>query len=365
MSKFSAQQLHGIREAAAAAGVRANALLAFIDVESAGIVTVNVEGRRVPLIRWEGHYFDRLVPASLRAAARRQGLASPKAGRIKNPRSQTARYAMLARGRKLSVNAAISSCSWGIGQVMGDHWKWLGFRSAKDFERVVMSGFSGQLEVMVRFIQKSGIVDHLNRLDWSGAARIYNGPAYAKNKYHIKLRDRYRFYNRGIESAAPTSSGMLRAGSRGAAVRNLQQLLTRAGLPATADGDFGPATERAVIKWQTGAGIDVDGVVGPETMKSLAEFAGAQESAGEVPIKDVEEVRTATKTAAPVALVVALKDEIAGLATQLTGIESALAGTIGTYLMSGAGLIGVGLAAYAVYGTIKSRTTELGIEEVA
>lgn len=55
-------------------------------------------------------------------------------------------------------------------------------------------------------------------------------------------------------------------------VTRLQQLLNDAHAatpPLTADGDFGPKTQAAVIAYQTAYGLDVDGVVGPKTWASL------------------------------------------------------------------------------------------------
>jgi hypothetical protein len=53
---------------------------------------------------------------------------------------------------------------------------------------------------------------------------------------------------------------MLRKGDRGPDVRKLQNLLG-----ITADGDFGPATEKAVQSFQRKSGLLVDGRVGPKT----------------------------------------------------------------------------------------------------
>lgn len=69
----------------------------------------------------------------------------------------------------------------------------------------------------------------------------------------------------------PTVSYPLtRRGSRGAAVRSLQQALAAQGFrPGPVDGIFGPATEAAVRAFQAAAGIDVDGIVGPITWAAL------------------------------------------------------------------------------------------------
>jgi peptidoglycan hydrolase-like protein with peptidoglycan-binding domain len=69
---------------------------------------------------------------------------------------------------------------------------------------------------------------------------------------------------------APKPARMLRRGSRGAAVVELQTLLAARGLyQARVDGRFGPVTERAVKAFQRSEGIVVDGIVGPQTWGRL------------------------------------------------------------------------------------------------
>jgi hypothetical protein len=62
---------------------------------------------------------------------------------------------------------------------------------------------------------------------------------------------------------------MLTVGSRGSDVRHLQQVLNRNGAHLTVDGDFGPATKRAVIAYQRSHGLTSDGVVGDKTGQSI------------------------------------------------------------------------------------------------
>lgn len=60
---------------------------------------------------------------------------------------------------------------------------------------------------------------------------------------------------------------LLRKGSRGAAVKRLQE-----GLGIGADGIFGSGTEAAVKAFQTKNGLDADGLAGPETLAMLDSF---------------------------------------------------------------------------------------------
>lgn len=72
----------------------------------------------------------------------------------------------------------------------------------------------------------------------------------------------------GAKGGTRTSSGqvdqLLHVGGRGQAVRDLQR---RLGIPA--DGIFGPQTKRAVKAFQARHGLQADGVVGPRTRAAL------------------------------------------------------------------------------------------------
>ncbi|MBB2973933.1 N-acetylmuramidase domain-containing protein [Mesorhizobium sp. RMAD-H1] len=357
---FTAEQRGAIARAANALGCEPETLMAVTEIESGGKVFADVGGHKLPVIRWEGHYFYDLVHARRRDEAVAAGLASPKAGAVKNPASQARRYALLDRAAKLDWQAAHCSCSWGVGQVMGAHWKKLGYASIVQLVNRCKSGFSGQLELMCRYIDKFGLADELRRHDWAGFARGYNGPAYAKYGYHTKLKAAYQRY-KGAASPASPASGMLRMGSKGAKVRELQQLLVRAGYPVTVDGDFGPATKQAIAEFQEGQKLAIDGVAGPETMAALATWrASPDETPGAMPARLVGEVQTATKGGGIVVLIAALQKQIADTAASLTGIDASAAQTLSGWLMAGAGVLGAGLTAYAIWGVIKSRRTYEG-----
>ena len=60
-------------------------------------------------------------------------------------------------------------------------------------------------------------------------------------------------------------SKLLRKGSRGPEVRELQQKLGRLGYDVAVDGIFGDDTEKAVIQLQTIFGYTVDALVGDGT----------------------------------------------------------------------------------------------------
>lgn len=66
------------------------------------------------------------------------------------------------------------------------------------------------------------------------------------------------------------ASGLLQLGDRGPEVSALQSRLTTLGFYNGAiDGDFGPLTEAAVIRFQQSRGLVADGIVGPSTLTAL------------------------------------------------------------------------------------------------
>ena len=58
--------------------------------------------------------------------------------------------------------------------------------------------------------------------------------------------------------------GVLRKGSRGEGVKMMQEALG-----ISADGAFGPGTERALKAWQAKNGLTADGIAGPKTLEKL------------------------------------------------------------------------------------------------
>jgi Putative peptidoglycan binding domain len=76
------------------------------------------------------------------------------------------------------------------------------------------------------------------------------------------------------------SSGALKPGDTGSAVKTLQQALTRLGFSAgKADGTYGPLTKTAVVAFQQANGLTTDGIVGAQTAAKLNAALAAKSSA--------------------------------------------------------------------------------------
>ncbi len=267
---FSAETIRAIERVAEKHDLDPAKLQAVAWVESAGVAYWNIDGKPMPAIRFEGHYFHRLLKEKDTAKLNRAvaaGLAHPSAGRVHNPRSYSARYALFNRAIQIDRAAAIASTSWGLGQVMGANWRDLGYSAPRALADTAMNSVEGQVELMARFIVHNNLSDKLNRGDWHGFARRYNGPGYRRNRYAQKMEQAF----------SRISSGG--GGGRRAHIRDYQEQLKALGYHLDVDGVDGPSTRAIVKAFQTDHGLVADGMVGPMTQRELESELSARSAA--------------------------------------------------------------------------------------
>lgn len=171
-------------------GVGEDELHAFLDVETRGS-GFDAQGR--PTILFERHKFWKYLPVAKRPAAQKAGLASPIAGGYGKPSEQ---YDKLARAMKIDEKAALYSCSWGLGQIMGFNHAAAGYETVHDMIEAFKEDEEHQLRAAVTFIKINNLDDELRRHDWAGFARGYNGADYKKNAYDRKLAEAYAKWSR-------------------------------------------------------------------------------------------------------------------------------------------------------------------------
>lgn len=242
------------RTAATALGVPVAAVKAVADIESDG-VTHWPDGS-VPILfeaQWfsslTGHKYDASHPE---ISSRAWNKALYKGG--------PAEYGRLAEAEALDKEAALQSASWGAFQIMGFHWKELGYASP-DAMVTAMQTDAGQLDAFVRFIKANvPIEDALQRQDWSSFALRYNGTGQV-DYYAGKIAAAFDKYS---GNAAHLPVALMYEGSTGPNVAHLQ-----ATLGIGVDGDFGVNTDRTVRAFQLTHGLIVDGKVGPQTLAAL------------------------------------------------------------------------------------------------
>lgn len=173
--------------AAAALGVPVAAVRAVTDVESKGSGFLD-DGR--PVILFERHIMrHRLLQVGRKDVGDLQvkfpSIVNSKPGGYKGGKAEHDRFGLAATVHR---QCALESCSWGLFQIMGFHWKALGYASVQEFINAMYRNEAGQLDAFVRFIKANpNLLKALKAQDWAAFAKGYNGPGYAANKYDTKM----------------------------------------------------------------------------------------------------------------------------------------------------------------------------------
>lgn len=193
-NQFESWQLteDDILRAANILNVELAAIKAVSEVESAGGGFVR-EGQ--PKVLFERHWMNRrlkhygLTLAAELGRSQRPDIVNSRTGGY---RGGALEWTRLQTARKLSEDSALESASYGRYQIMGFHWKALGYGSAIEFYEKMCISEGHQLDAFVEFIRADGrLHGALKNKDWTAFARVYNGPAYAKNKYDEKMAEAY------------------------------------------------------------------------------------------------------------------------------------------------------------------------------
>lgn len=179
-----------IAGAARALDVDAAAVRAVVEIESRGVGFL-ADGR--PVILFERHIMHR----RLAAIGRDAGLLARYLPDAINSapggyQGGASEHDRLYLARQIDPVSAVESASWGLFQIMGFHWRALGYASAFEFEARMARSEGEQLGAFVSFIRiNTALHAALKRRDWAAFAAGYNGPAYARNQYDLKLAAAY------------------------------------------------------------------------------------------------------------------------------------------------------------------------------
>lgn len=174
-------------KAASALGVPVAAVRAVTEVESKGSGFLP-DGR--PVILFERHIMRRQIEKMGRKdvadlQVKFPSIVNRQPGGYKGGAAEHERLGVAAA---INRQCALESCSWGLFQIMGFHWKLLGYESVQAFVNAMYRSEGDQLDAFVRFIKANpNLLRALRAQDWAAFASGYNGPAYVKNAYHTKL----------------------------------------------------------------------------------------------------------------------------------------------------------------------------------
>ena len=265
-----------IGEAARWLGAPTAALLAFIEVETAGR---GFDSQNRPKMLFEPHVFWRELGASgARELAAKLGVAYSSWGAKPYPKES---YTRLKTAQTVHASKALRSASWGLGQILADKHAICGHATEEDFVRANMQGEREQLLCMTALMIAWGIPKMLAGKDltkkesWAPAAKKWNGSGYAKHDYHGRMADAFVKHEQGLPYVTPAQApkAMLQINMKGEAVLNLQNDLAALGyvFEKGIDGRFGTETDKHVRAFQLASGLTPDGKVGPATLRVLAE----------------------------------------------------------------------------------------------
>lgn len=142
------------------------ALMAFIQVESGGKGFDSGTGKL--LIQFEPHYFKKREP-----------YAPSGAWSVNRVDVQSKEWMAFNSAFALNPDSAMESTSIGLPQIMGAHWKRLGYESVGAMWDDFKTGELAQVKALIKFIETDRrLYTALRSLNWPEVAIIYNGAGY-------------------------------------------------------------------------------------------------------------------------------------------------------------------------------------------
>jgi hypothetical protein len=193
--------LSDFKEASDLTGIPVATLRGVTEVEARGS---GYDSKSRPKILTEPHIFYQKLSGNKRAQAVKQGLAYPKWGAKPYPKTSQLNYDRLEKMMAIDETAALESTSWGLFQIMGFNYKSSGYSTVQEMVRAfVDNGEKEHLLAFLRLIDAWKLENALRNRDAVTFARKFNGPGYAKNRYHTKLSEAWKKYDSG--KAIPSS----------------------------------------------------------------------------------------------------------------------------------------------------------------
>ncbi|MFC4255374.1 DUF3380 domain-containing protein [Altererythrobacter xixiisoli] len=151
---------------------------------------------------YERHYLWRRVKTwALWSGARQAYLSNPTPGGYTtdvNDNGMNDSWEKLADATALfGVEAALECASFGKFQIMGAHWKALGYSSALDFVWQLSRNEAAHYDAFGRYLEVNRLLPALRAINGDPEnarplARGYNGTGYEKGGYHIKIAAAWR-----------------------------------------------------------------------------------------------------------------------------------------------------------------------------
>lgn len=170
-------------------GVEPEALASFIKTESGGYGFDKSTGKII--IQFEPVWFKRKVP-----------YAPSGKWSLNKVEVQAKEWIAFNDAFKINPNGAMESTSIGLGQVMGFHYKRLGYSTVGEMWDDAKRGEDRQIFQLAEFIRTDAVLHNaIKRKDWHTVAVRYNGAKYkemakkwGREPYNITMRKNYNYF---------------------------------------------------------------------------------------------------------------------------------------------------------------------------
>jgi len=172
-----------IREEAKKLGCEYATFRAIVEVEGAGKGFDQRTGKI--LIQFEPHWFRRLYP-NWRAKSTGYAWSTNKV------ETQPGEWKAFNSAFAINKDAAMQSTSIGAMQIMGFHYKRLGFKTVGDMWDYAKVSEANQIRLGAMFIKTDNtLLKAVQEKNWPTIARIYNGAGYKRYNYDNRLKSAY------------------------------------------------------------------------------------------------------------------------------------------------------------------------------
>ena len=164
-------------------------ILAFISVETGGIGFSKETGKLI--IQFEPSWFRKKQPFAPSGAWSCNGVDV-----------QSKEWEAFNNAFSINQTSAMESTSIGLGQIMGFHWKRLGYKNVDEMWNDAKLGLEQQFNQLIKFIETDNrLLNAIKNKDWHLVATYYNGSGYKKlaekigrEPYNISLEKAYNKY---------------------------------------------------------------------------------------------------------------------------------------------------------------------------
>jgi hypothetical protein len=171
--------------------VEPSVLLAFMAVETGG-KGFDVETGKI-IIQFEPAWFRKKEPFAPSGKWSLNGIERQKA-----------EWIAFNDAFFIDKESAMESTSIGLGQIMGFHWKRLGFTSVGEMWDDAKRGITNQVGQILRFISTDAkLLAATRSKDWETIATIYNGAGYKKlaqkigrEPYDVSMKKEYENFKK-------------------------------------------------------------------------------------------------------------------------------------------------------------------------